>query len=216
MRELNILVPASRLLLAVMLWLGAFVCFTSAYGAETPAGSGYALARGTNEFGVWAGGSPDSNELLGSTKDRNLFLLGLRYGRVLGAWDWFSVEYTVDLFPVALMFEPDNVRRGDSTIYGAGVSPVGFKLNFGQQSRIKPFIALSFGFLYFEKQVPIPDSSRFNFATEVGLGVQYFVTPKNAITLGYKLHHISNAGTADRNPGVDSHLFYAGYSFFTP
>jgi hypothetical protein len=204
-------------LAAIILLLGGvFASFTPAHSAAAAAGSGYSLTRGTNEFGLWAGGSPNSSEFIGLTEDRNLFLLGLRYGRVLAAWDSISLQYTLDIIPVALMFEPDRVRRGDSTIYGAGLTPLGFKLNFGQQSRIKPFIALSVGFLYFERDVPVPGSSRFNFTPELGLGLQYFLAPKSAITLGYKLQHISNAGISSRNPGVDFHLFYAGYSFFTP
>jgi Lipid A 3-O-deacylase (PagL) len=96
------------------------------------------------------------------------------------------------------------------------VSPLGFKINFGQQSWIKPFLAASVGFLYFEKDVPLPNSSQFNFTPEVGLGVHWFVTPANAVTVGYRFHHISNAGTHRRNPGLDLNLIYAGYSFFTP
>ena len=208
----------ARLFFAVLMFLllGAGGFFSPVYGAEPPVRGGYALARGTHEFGVWAGGSPDSSELIGATEDRNLFLFALRYGYVLGSWDSLSLQYTFDIFPAALMFEPDRGRRGSSTIYAAGLSPVGFKLNFGQQSWIKPFIALSVGFLYSSKDIPVPNSSRLNFTPEVGLGVQFFFTPKQALTLGYKLHHISNAGIDSRNPGLDSHLFYAGYSFFTP
>jgi hypothetical protein len=114
------------------------------------------------------------------------------------------------------VFEPDRVRRGKSSFYGAGLSPLGLKINFGQQSWIKPFIAASVGFLYFEEDVPVPRSSRFNFTPEAGLGVQFFLTPKNALTLGYKLHHMSNAYTSRSNPGMDSHVIYAGFSFFTP
>ena len=217
MNETDASVLGRRLMATLMFaLLGASVCFSPAYGADAPASASYVLARGTNEFGLWAGGSPDSSEWIGAAEDRNLFLLGLRYGRVLAAWDSLSLEYTLDVFPVALVFEPDDARRGSSTIYGAGLSPLGFKLNFGQQSRIKPFVALSFGFLYFEKETPVRNSTHFNFATEIGLGVQFFVAPRHAVTLGYKLHHISNAGIGDRNPGLDSHLFYAGYSFFTP
>ncbi|HEY7165626.1 MAG TPA: acyloxyacyl hydrolase, partial [Candidatus Binatia bacterium] len=84
------------------------------------------------------------------------------------------------------------------------------------ESWIKPFIAASVGFLYFTDDVPVPDSSRFNFTPEVGVGVQFFLTPKQAVTVGYKYFHISNAGTGDRNPGLDNNVIYAGYSFFTP
>jgi hypothetical protein len=178
--------------------------------------SDYRLVQGMNEFGLWGGGSPDSFDFVGQAEDRRLLLVGLRYGRVIGAWESLSLEYTLDIIPAAVVFEPDRVRPGSSTIYGAGLSPIGFKLNFGQESWIKPFLAAGVGFLYFEKDIPVPDSSRFNFTPELGLGAQLFLTPKRALTLGYKWHHISNASTARRNPGMDTHVFYGGFSFFTP
>jgi Lipid A 3-O-deacylase (PagL) len=200
----------------VLVVFSALFDFRQLEGAETSAVAGYALAKGTNEFGLWAGGSPDSTRIFGNTEDRKLVLFALRYGRVLAAWDWVSLEYTLDIFPAALVFEPDRVRRGSSTIYGAGLSPLGFKINFAQQSWIQPFVAASVGFLYFEDDIPVPDSSRFNFTPEFGLGVQFFLAPKRALTLGYKLHHLSNANTSRNNPGMDSHVIYLGFSFFTP
>jgi len=183
--------------------------------AAGPSGT-YALPKGTNEFGIWAGASPDSSEFIGNTEDRNLVLIGLRYGRVLAAWESVSLQYTLDVFPAAWVFEPSRVRRGGSTIYGAGLSPLGFKLNFLRQSWIQPFVAASVGFLYFEDDVPVPHSSQFNFTPEVGLGVQFFLAPRRALTIGYKLHHMSNANSGRTNPGMDSHVIYAGFSFFTP
>ena len=216
MKKIFALIPPRHLLVVIALFFSAAVCFTSVHGAETPAGTSYALAKGTNEFGLWAGGSPDSPRFIGNTEGRNILLFALRYGRILAAWESVSLEYTLDIFPAALVFEPDRVRRGRSTIYGAGLSPLGFKINFGQQSWIKPFVAASVGFLYFEKDTPVPHSSRLNFTPEIGLGVQFFLAPKSAVTLGYKLHHMSNANTGRRNAGMDSHVIYAGYSFFTP
>jgi hypothetical protein len=119
----------------------------------------------------------------------------------LAAWESVSLEHTLDIFPAAVVFEPERVRRGRSTFYGAGLSPIGFKLNFAQDSWIKPFVAASVGFLYFQEDVPVPRSARFNFTPEIGLGVQFFLTPKRAVTLGYKLHHISNATPAGIIPG---------------
>jgi lipid A 3-O-deacylase PagL len=203
--------------IALVLLSGLLVHPAPVHGAEPAATiSAYALTKGTNEFGVWTGGSPDSSKIIGNVEDRKLFLLALRYGRVLGAWESITLEYTLDIFPAALVFEPGHVRRGSSTQYGAGLSPLGFKVNFGQQSWIKPFIATSVGFLYFDADVPVPHSSRFNFTPELGLGVQFFLAPKRAVTLGYKLQHMSNGGISGRNPGMDSHVFYAGFSFFTP
>ena len=122
----------------------------------------------------------------------------------------------MDVFPAAVVFEPNDARKGNSTIYGAGLSPLGFKLRFAQQSRIKPFLAASVGFLYFEHDIPLRDTSRLNFTPEIGLGLDVFVTPKTAITIGYKFHHMSNAGISRRNPGLNSNVIYSGFSFVTP
>jgi hypothetical protein len=46
--------------------------------------------------------------------------------------------------------------------------------------------------------------------------VQFFLAAKSALTVGYKLQHISNGFTSSNNPGMDSHVIYAGFSFFTP
>jgi opacity protein-like surface antigen len=211
MRKLNAL---EGVVLAIL--IGLFNA-SRTEGAENAApGSGYALAKGSNEFGLWGGGSPDTAKVFGNVEDRKLFLVALRYGRILAAWESFSLEYTVDVFPVAIYSEPDHVRSGSSTLYGGGLSPFGFKINFLQQSWIQPFIAASVGFLYFQDDVPVPHSSRFNFTPELGVGVQFFVAPKRALTLGYKFHHMSNANTGESNPGMDSNVLYAGFSFFTP
>jgi hypothetical protein len=203
--------------IAVLSFSAFFLHTAPLHGAEpASASSAYALTKGTNEFGFWAGGSPDSSRIFGDVEDRKLLLVALRYGRVLAAWESISLEYTLDILPAAVVFEPGHVRRGSSTIYGAGLSPLGFKVNFGQQSWIKPFVAASVGFLYFQDDVPVPRSSRFNFSPELGLGVQFFFAPKRAVTFGYKLQHISNANTGRSNPGMDSHVLYAGFSFFTP
>jgi opacity protein-like surface antigen len=217
MKKIHALGLRQRFRLIAVLLGACLIHIAPVHGAERPSVAGaYALTKGTNEFGLWGGGSPDSFDFIGTVEDRELLLFGLRYGRVLGAWESVSLEYTLDIIPAAVVFEPDSVRRGSSTIYGAGLSPLGFKLNIGQESWIKPFLAAAVGFLYFEKDIPVPRSSRFNFTPELGLGVQFFLAPKRALTLGYKWHHMSNANTGRSNPGMDSHVFYAGFSFFTP
>ena len=216
MKKLHVLRLQQSLVRAMMLGVfSTLVGLTPVQGAEPSPGpgAGYALTKGTNEFGLWAGGSPGST---GNIEDRQLFLFALRYGRVLAAWESVSLEYTLDIFPAAVVFEPGHVRRGSSTIYGAGLSPLGFKVNFAQQSWIQPFVAASLGFLYFLDDVPVPHSSRFNFTPEAGIGVEFFLAPQRALMLGYKFHHISSAGIGDDNPGMNSHVIYAGFSFFSP
>jgi hypothetical protein len=122
--------------------------------------------------------------------------------------------------PVALQNQPtevylingNDVINRAGTIYGAGASPIGFQGNFGRKA-IQPFANGSVGFLYFRRQVPIVGSSQFNYTITIGFGAQYFRRSGKTLTVGWKYHHLSNNYQANLNPGIDSSVFYAGFSF---
>ena len=59
-------------------------------------------------------------------------------------------------------------------------------------------------------------SSQFNFLTQVGLGAQFFMTQRQALTLGIRWHHFSSADIGDRNVGVNSLLAFLGLAFYIP
>ena len=178
------------------------------------------LDRGTNEYAVWGGGSFDSPTVMGTAEDRKFLMIGLRYGRVFAASKRVSYEYVVDAVPLAIVFQPAFARpfnrNNDSSVYGAGVSPVGFKVNFNRRGRVKPFASGSGGFLYFRRPVPVDirDATRFNYTFDFGGGVQVSTSARRAVTLGYKFHHISNAGRSEVNQGLDANVFYVGFAVF--
>lgn len=187
----------------------------------------YVLERGDNEFGVWGGGSFDSPTVIGTSEDRKFGILGVRYGRVLAANEKLAFQYTVDAIPLAVLSQPtfnviqsptdpnaSTVERRRQTTYGAGLSPIGFKLNFRNSKRVQPFADTSGGFIYFTEQVPVVGASQFNFAFDFGGGVRIFTKAKRAVTVGYKFHHLSSGGTSNINPGIDANIFYAGFSVF--
>jgi hypothetical protein len=177
------------------------------------------LYRGTNEFGGWAGFSPFSFQIKGVSKDRKLFLLNLQYARTLFVTKPLSLKYSAEIVPVAVEIQPTQVYviggkplvNPAGTIYGAGASPIGFQGNFGRRS-IQPFANGSVGFLYFSQQVPILGSSQFNYTVAIGFGAQFFKRSGRSFTLGWKYFHLSNNYQAPLNPGIDSGVFYAGFS----
>ena len=177
------------------------------------------LRRGTNEFGAWAGYSPFSFKLKGVSEDRQLFLLNLQYARTLFATAPISLKYTAEIVPVALEIQPTQVYyiggntlvNPAGTIYGAGASPIGFQGNMGRKS-IQPFANGSVGFLYFSQQVPIIGSSQFNYTISIGFGAQFFRRSGRSFTVGWKYFHLSNNYQAPLNPGIDSSVFYVGFS----
>ncbi len=187
---------------------------------------GRALDRGSSELGFWGGYSPDNPTAIGITTNRPFGELNLQYARVLVARDNWALKWTIELVPVAVISQPRqvNVVQGNSVIsvdapgtrraiYGAGASPIGLQLNFRRRRMFQPYINGTAGVLYFADQVPVSGSSQFNFAVGWGGGVQIWYRENQSVSLGYKFHHISNANSATSNPGVDSNLFYAGYSW---
>jgi hypothetical protein len=159
--------------------------------------------------------------LKGTAKDRELLLVNLQYARTLVATRPFTLKYTADVVPLALEFQPTQRYVVDgallinpaSTIYATGANPIGFQANFGPK-KIQPMVNGSLGFLYFNRQVPILGSSQFNYTITVGFGAQFFPRPGRSFTVGWKYHHLSNNYQAHLNPGIDSGVFYVGFSIF--
>src|SRR3989440_243753 len=185
------------------------------------AGSASGLERAANEFGIWGGGSFSSPTLIGKTEETRLALFALRYARVLARGDNLSFKYTIDAVPVASVsfpvFEtietpPAGIvtRERRRTITGAGLSPVGFQVNFRRRERVQPFAQASGGFLYFGERIPDERGARFNFTGDFGGGVQWKTAQRRAWTFGYRYQHVSNGYRAQVNPGFDSNLFYVG------
>ena len=60
-----------------------------------------------------------------------------------------------------------------------------------------------------------PDlSTDFEFNLMTGVGAHYFLTDRTAITLEYRLFHLSNAGIDTPNTGVNSHAILAGVTWW--
>ena len=176
-----------------------------------------------NEFGVWGSISFDATTWIGYTPDARFGNIGLRYGRVLAANRNLAFSWTVDAVPVAILsvkrltIVPTGagsftVRQTRDHTYGAGLSPIGLKLNFRRSQMLQPFASGTGGFLYFSKQVPVSGASQFNFTFDFGGGVEIVSNGRRAISIGYKYQHISNGHTAPMNPGVDVQMIYVGYS----
>jgi hypothetical protein len=179
------------------------------------------LRRGTNEFGGWIGYSPFSFVLKGTSKDRELLVVSLQYARTLFVARPLTLKYTADVVPLALEFQPTQLYmvggqplvNPGGTLHAAGANPIGFQANIGSR-RIQPFGSGSLGFLYFNRQMPVIGSAQFNYNVSIGFGAQFFARPGRSFTVGWRYHHLSNHDQAHFNPGLDSGVFYVGFSVF--
>ena len=54
----------------------------------------------------------------------------------------------------------------------------------------------------------------FIFSDTIGAGLSFFITEKSAITVEYRLRHMSNAGMAKPHGGINTHFGTVGFSVF--
>ena len=197
--------------------------YLNTQNAEVPGNSGRSLDLGTRQLGFWAGYSPNNPTLIGRTTDRPFFQFNVQYASILRTGDSWALKYIAEIVPVAIIRQPQqgyavngnpvDLPGNKQTIYGVGVSPLGLQMNFRRGCVLQPYVNGTAGVLYFEDQVPVANSSKFNFEFGLGAGVEIWHQENQSIRLGYKYNHISNGFTAQQNPGVDSNLFYVGYAW---
>jgi opacity protein-like surface antigen len=98
--------------------------------------------------------------------------------------------------------------------HGFGFTPK-IKYTFVALDRIRPYAEFAGGPFWTDLAGNIPEeSSRFNFVLTAGFGISYFLTDRAALNVGYRFHHISNAGTRYPNAGLNAGLPFGGFSFF--
>jgi hypothetical protein len=167
--------------------------------------------QGGHEIQIWAGGG---HSVSGGRGDTGVLNAGLRYGWILTGphlpgFLRGRFEYAVDAVPVFLVFQPAN------TAYGVGFDPLALKWNFVRRGRISPYVELCGGTLFTNHEVPT-FANTVNFTDQAALGM-HILGAKHNVTLELRYMHISNAGLANLNPGVNTVQVRLGIGkFFTP
>lgn len=59
-----------------------------------------------------------------------------------------------------------------------------------------------------------PQGSRFMYTIDCGAGINIFRHKNQAVCIGYRYQHLSNANISHHNPGTDANTFYVGISRF--
>jgi hypothetical protein len=191
--------------LVVLLLLIAGLCGLAAQ--ETTGG----LNRsGAWELGVWAAEGTGA-EIGGPLGGAQMSMVGVRWGRVLlgpsgEGWRRGTLEYTFDAIPFLITTRPQVVR-------GGSFAPLGLKWNFAANRRLHPFVEMSGGAVFTPRNVPPGPTDRFNFSATAGPGVMLFVRRHQAVTLGLRFWHLSNAGLGKENPSFNTLQLIVGYSW---
>jgi hypothetical protein len=170
-----------------------------------------------HDFQFFAGYSPVSATLIGTTTDRRFFIAGFGYNYRCWVWPRVSISYSGELLPAAVLLQPGQYLPQfvpAHAVYGFAVTPLGFTADFGRRHSVYPFIQTNEGIIASSEPIPInvTGATGLNFVIDVGGGVRIKTGQRSALSLGYKFLHISNGFTSAVNPGVDNNIFYAGFS----
>ena len=170
-----------------------------------------------HDFQFFAGYSPISATLIGTTTDRRFFMAGFGYSYHCWVWPGVSISYSGELIPAAVLLQPGQYLPQfvpAHAVYGFAVTPLGFTADFGRSRRLYPFFQTNGGIIASSEPIPINVSGAtgLNFLIDVGGGLRIKAGRQREISLGYKFLHISNGFTSAVNPGVDNNVFYAGFS----
>jgi lipid A 3-O-deacylase len=164
--------------------------------------------QGGHEVQIWTGGG---HSVPGGTANTGIWNLGIRYGWVLTGphgpgFLKGSFEYAIDAVPVFLVFQPAN------TAFGAGFNPLGLKWNFEPHGAITPYAELGGGTLFTNHDVP-NNTSTVNFTTTGAVGMHIGRGSHN-VSVDVRFMHISNAGLANLNPGINTVQVRLGFGLF--
>ena len=80
-------------------------------------------------------------------------------------------------------------------------------------SRIAPYVEGGLGMIY-TTQHTHEQATQYNFISQAGFGLQFFLNKHVALTGGYRFRHLSNAGLDTPNRGIDSHFGLAGVRYY--
>jgi hypothetical protein len=181
-----------------------------------------------NDFEFLAGYSPGSSTfLIGRAPDRQFAVAGFAYSFRCRLWDSVAISYTATVLPAAILVQPAQTYYIPSaagpfgafyspahSVYGVGVEPLGFTFEFARKRRLEPFVELGGGIIASTEPIPfnIPGGTGLNFLADLGAGVRWKIGRTRAVSIGYRLMHISNASTTSVNPGIDNHVLWMGFS----
>ncbi|HEX4022962.1 MAG TPA: acyloxyacyl hydrolase [Acidobacteriaceae bacterium] len=97
--------------------------------------------------------------------------------------------------------------------YAGGLSPLGFQFHFLNRHRWQPELIGQAGFMVSPRDLPIFNSSQFNFTFQFGAGLEYYYANQRSLMFEYRYHHFSNDFTGTNNPGTDSGVYKLTYWF---
>ena len=134
------------------------------------------------------------------------------WGRFLGA----RSDYVAELLPIMRLNESadtdiwgDRLGPGRKILYGAGFSPIGFRLVWGRHA-VRPFLSAKAGLDVWDHKFISDQGSYIQFTLHEAAGVLVKLTDQYDLRMDIGDFHQSNGFMTDVNPGLDVASYSAG------
>jgi hypothetical protein len=168
--------------------------------------------KGSFDLGIWASGET-GEENTNSFAEAQIFSAGVFVGWVIthehgSGWRRGNLEYAFDLLPV---FE----TYGNQRTHGIGFDPVILRWNSSlHTARLSPYIELAGGAVITPSNLPPGNTSSFNFTAKGGGGIYLWTRKRQALDIGFRWSHISNANLGIQNPEFNGLQLSLAYHWF--
>jgi hypothetical protein len=137
-----------------------------------------------------------------------------------GLYLWESIDRWFDEHGIAarwiiepwVAFVTDQAGPHQTSSFEIGVSPLFARLTFFGDARLRPFLEGGEGIVYTDLRGQ-ELGTRVQFTSQIGAGLDYELQRGLALTLAVRYRHMSNAGLASTNPGVDTVYGMVGLAF---
>jgi len=182
--------------------------------AARPSAADDRFPRWTKDFTL-AGGPSVSHAILGSREGVTGFHLLPHYGVfVTDEWgpgwgpDWARGTLELIAEPTLMHLDtPKSDNHGGLTGLARWV--------FAGQGRVRAYVEVGGGLLIGTSGIQQTDCGSL-FTIQAGAGLLFFLSDKDAVSLGYRYHHISNGSICAGNFDLNSAVFTIGLSTFFP
>jgi len=154
--------------------------------------------------------SPYSTLLFAKMKNTQFSLIGFNFGHSIFRSGNLSLFLSSEVVLFGRMNYPVNGHSGPKAQRsGLGIVPLRFTVPLTRSGSRNHFYAdTGFGVILFEKKFPNPEGTNLNVTFDLGIGYQFSISQNNSLSIGYRFHHLSNAGTGEINPGLDSNMLF--------
>jgi hypothetical protein len=164
------------------------------------------------DFGVVAAGAT-GEENTNSFSEAQILSGGIFVGKALTdeigrGWRRGQFEIGADFLPLFVQFAPQRT-------YGVAFDPIILRWNSSlHRGRVAPFIELGGGGVHTNVNLPAGNTSNFNFIARGGGGIQIATRRAQALEIGCRWWHISNANLGARNPEFNGIQVSVGWHWF--